>query len=94
MIRIGRTLVILQVARDTSRSAQVVIVVDVAVSALPRRYRVAARKGESDGRMIELGSEPVLHAVAFFAGDRELASNVIRDAGLAVILGVAGVTLS
>ena len=93
MVRIGRALVILQVARDTGRAAQVVIIVDVAVRALPRWHRVACRQGKSHRGMIELRPEPVLHTVTLLAGDRELSSHVVRDAGLAVILGVAGVTL-
>jgi hypothetical protein len=42
VIGIGRTLVILQVTCNASRVVQIVVVVHVAIGALPRRYGVHA----------------------------------------------------
>jgi len=58
MIRVGRALEILQVARDTSRAVEVVVVVDVAVDARTRRNRVHARQRKSGRRVIELAGGP------------------------------------
>lgn len=43
MVRIRRSLVVLQVATHARRACQVEIVVDVAIAALPRRNCMAAR---------------------------------------------------
>jgi hypothetical protein len=46
VVRIRRALEILQVATHACRGSDGVIVVDVAVGALPRRYCVHSREGE------------------------------------------------
>jgi len=53
VIWIGRTLVILEVAGDTSRAVQVVVVVHVAIGALPRRHSVHASQRERRQRMVK-----------------------------------------
>jgi len=58
VVRVGRALVILQVASHTRGAVQAVVVIDVAVGALPRRYGVHAGEGEAGGRVIELAIRP------------------------------------
>ena len=40
VVRVRGALIILQVARHARRAVQVVVIVDVAIRALPRRHRV------------------------------------------------------
>ena len=49
VVRILRALVVLQMATDACRGGEVVIVVDVAIGALPGRYSVRAGQGETGG---------------------------------------------
>ena len=58
VIRIRRTLVILQVTGDASRAVQVVVIVDVAIGALPRRHGVHSRQREGSQRMVKGGIRP------------------------------------
>ena len=58
VIWICRTLVILQVTGNASRAVQVVVVVDVAIGALPRRHGVHSRQREGSQRMVKGGIRP------------------------------------
>jgi len=58
VIRIRRILVILQVTRHASGAVQVVVVVHVAIRALPRRHGVHSRQREGGQRMVKRGIRP------------------------------------
>ena len=58
MIGIRRTLVILQVTGDAGRAVQVVVIVDVAIGALPRRHGVHSRQRERGQRMVKRRVRP------------------------------------
>ena len=53
MVRIGRSLIVLQMATDAGRRAQVVVVIYVAIGALPRWHGVQAGKREGRGIVVE-----------------------------------------
>jgi len=67
MIWVCRTLKILQVTANAVRACQVVVVIDVAVHALPRRYGVAASQRKSNRAVIKFCIEPVVGQVASLA---------------------------
>ena len=69
--RTVRTVEIILVARNASRVRDVVVVVDVAVGACPRRDRMRARQRESGLRVIELAIRPLDGVVAVLASGRE-----------------------
>ena len=71
MPRIGRVVVVGQVAVDARRAGQVVVIVDVAIGASPWRNRMGARQWESGLRVIELAIRPLDGVMAEFAGGRE-----------------------
>ncbi len=58
MVWISRSLIILQVTTDAGCGRQVVVVVDVAIRALPRRHRVHAGQRESCEVVIKRGVGP------------------------------------
>ena len=58
MARIGRALKIFEMARDTGRGCQVVVIVDMTISALPGRRRVHASQRKTCSVVIEGGIEP------------------------------------
>ena len=53
VIRIGRSLIVLQMATDAGRRAQVVVVVYMAISTLSRWHGVQAGKREGRGIVVE-----------------------------------------
>jgi len=71
VVGIGRSLIVLQVAAYTSCTRQVVVVVDVAVGALPRRYGVASAQRKSNRRVVEARVKPRIGAMASRAIRRE-----------------------
>ena len=74
----GRGVVVVLVARQAGRAGEVVIVVDMAVSALPRRRRMRAGQGESSAVVVEGRIQPGSRVVALVAGLREVRRHVIR----------------
>lgn len=81
VVRICGRLIILQMAIHASRADEVVIVVDMAIGALPRRHGVAGGQGKSDGAVIELGVQPVVGSVATIAGGWEVGCDVVGTPG-------------
>jgi len=88
VVRVRGALIVLQVAGHARRAVQGVVVVNVAVSTLPRRHRVHAGQGETRGRVIELAVGPLHGVVAVLAGRGETR---MRDGtgGVGVILLMA-----
>jgi len=82
---------ILLVTREARRTAQVVVVVDVAIDALAGWIRVPSGQKESGRAVIELGIQPVVGRVTAFASSRELGRNVVRVGSARKVSLVAGV---
>ena len=89
MIRVGRALEVLEVARDTGRRSQVVIIVDVAISASTRRHGVRTRQREVDGAVIKCCRRPSRGRVTSVASCREAQRGVVRIRGSLIVLQVA-----
>jgi len=68
-------------AGDAGRAGQVVVVVDVAIRALPRRHGVCAGQWEVHQRVIEGGRLPGVRGVALLASRGKGARHVIRIRG-------------
>jgi len=81
VIRISGRLIILQMAIHAGRADEVVIVVDMAIGALPRRHGVAGGQGKSDRAVIELGVQPVVGSVATIAGGGKIGCDVVGASG-------------
>jgi len=81
VIGICGRLIILQMAIHASRADEVVIVVDMAIGALPRRHGVAGGQGKSDRAVIELGVQPVVSSVATIAGGGKIGWDVVGASG-------------
>ena len=90
VIRVRGSLEILQVTRHAGRAGQVVVVVDVAICALPRRNGMRASQYKIHGRVIETGRLPRRSGVALQAIRREVGGDVVRIPGALKILEVAG----
>ena len=73
MIWIGRALEIFEVARHTSCARQVVVIVDVAVGAQPRRCGVPSGQGKPCRGVVELRVQPVIRSVTLLASGGKLA---------------------
>ena len=71
MVRILRSLVIRRVAGYAGRVGQVVVVLLVAIGALPRGHGMHPCQGEAGGAVIELGIRPSRRVMTLFAGGRE-----------------------
>ena len=89
MIWVCGPLIVLEVAGDTGCAAQVVVVIDVAIGALARRYGVHAGQREGCQRMIKRGIRPGHGVVALIAGLGEGSGDVIGICGRLIILQVA-----
>ena len=81
VIRVRRSLKVFQVAADTGRAGQIVVIVNVAIDALARRNGVSASQREPDRAVIEIRIQPGVGSMADCA--------VRGEAGLRVV-GVAG----
>ena len=64
MVRIVRSLVILQMAADARCARQVEVAVDMAVGTLPRWHGMSAGQRKSYRAVIEVSIEPSVHPVA------------------------------
>ena len=78
--------VVLQVARRTSGTRQVVVVVDVTVRAGSRWNGVRVREGETGRRMIELAVGPLDRVVTALTGCRESQLRVVDRRGCRVVV--------
>ena len=89
VIRIGRRLIILQMAIHAGGAGEVVVVVDMAIGALPRRHGMAGGQGKSDGAVIEFGVQPVVGSVTTVAGCGKVGRDVVGRPGCLEISHVA-----
>ena len=81
---------IVQMARDAGRRVQGVVIVGVAVRALPRRHSVRSRQRKTRGGVIELSGGPQHRVMTGLAGGRDAGGNVCdRRDRVGVILHVA-----
>ena len=87
VIRVGRTLIILEMARDTIGTVQVEIPVDVTLRTLQGGMRAGQR--ESDKGMVEIRRLPGGGVVASLAGLGEIERYVIRIVGVLEISQMA-----
>ena len=90
VVRVRGSLEILQVTRHASRAGQVVVVIDVAIGALPRRNRMRARQHKIHRGVIEFRRLPRRSGVALQAIRREVGRDVVRILCALKILEVAG----
>jgi hypothetical protein len=88
VVRVGRALVVLHVARGASARGQAIVAVDVALCALQGSVR--SSKSESRAGMVESGSGPGSRAVTALASLRERSLHMVRIGGALVVLHVAG----
>jgi len=77
MVRIGGSLVILQMTAHACRSIQAVVVVDVAVGAQTGRDRVQSREGEPGVGVVKGGVQPGGGVVTGIASLREIRRDVV-----------------
>jgi hypothetical protein len=89
VVRIRRALKVFQVATHARGGGQVVVVVDVAVSAFPRRHGMATSQQESRRGVIEFRVQPVITRMTTLARGGELGVHVIGIGGRLKILEVA-----
>ena len=85
VIRIRRSLVVLLVARIARRARQVVVVVDVAIRALPRRHDMHSGQCETSRRVIELSVAPLHRVVTLLTRCRK---SRMRDRSCSVVVVV------
>ena len=93
VVGVCSSLIVLEVARDASRARQVVVVVQVAVGAQPRRHLVPSRQGKPDGSVIEVRAQPGIGGVTVLTGGRKLAGRVVWIGGFCEIRSVTGIAL-
>jgi len=89
VIRVRGSLVVLQVATDAGRRVEAVVVVDVAIGALPRGDRVQSGEREAGAVVVERRVHPVGGVVTRVASLRKVRGHVIRIRGSLVVLQMA-----
>ena len=89
VVGVCRGLKIFQMASRTRGSAQVVIVVDVAVCAFTRGHRMSTGQQETSRGVIKLSVEPIVSAVAALARGGKFGADVTGIVGRLKILHVA-----
>ena len=89
VVGIRGSLEIFEVARHAGVGGQVEVVIDVAVSASPRRDSVRTGKREVDAVVVEGGRRPACSGMAGVAGLGESAGNVVGIGGAPEIIEVA-----
>lgn len=77
VVRVGSTLIVLQMTSHASRAIERVIVVDMTVGTLPRRHSVGAGQGKSGLGMIKCCRLPRRSVVAYIAGLSKPAGHVV-----------------
>ncbi len=75
-------------ARDAGRGGDVVIVVDVAIGALPRRHSMKAGQGKAGRGVIKRPVGPQVRVMALFAGGRESRRRVGHRGGRVVVVSL------
>ena len=93
MIRVCRSGEVLQVARYARGDGQVVVIVDMAIGALARRHGMRSGERKARGGVVKPGVEPVVEAVALFAGRGELFDHMIRIRSCAKVGRMATVAI-
>jgi len=78
VVRVLRLVVIVLVAAHARRVRDVVVVVDVAICAGPRRHRMRIRQWPSRRRMVKRSIAPLIRVVALFACRREMRVRMIH----------------
>ena len=73
-----RVVVVILMATDATGVRDAVVVVDVAIRALPRRHGVLASEGPPGSRMVKGAVHPVDSVVALLAGCGEVCPDVIN----------------
>ena len=87
--RRGGLVVIGLMAAHAGGAAQVVVVIDVAIRALPRRHDVRSRERKSGAVVIEGCVQPGARAVALIAGLREIRGHMVRIRRALIVSQVA-----
>lgn len=94
VVRVGRALIVLEVAANASVRRQVVVIVGMTVGTLPRRYRMHSCQGEVRIAVIKRCVRPRSGVMALLTGLREVSRDVVRIIRSLIVLQVAGYTCS
>ena len=86
VVGIGGSLEVLQVACGAGRAGQVVVIVDVAISASTRRHGMHAGERKAGAVVVEFRVHPVAGAVTLLAGLGEIRGDVVGIGGSLEVL--------
>ena len=92
MVRVRGSLIVLQVAAHAGRTRQVVVVVDVAIRALPRRHSVHPCQRKVRRVVVERGIRPRCCVVALGASLGKVGRDVVRIRSSLIVLQVTADT--